>query len=253
MRQYEAVIKVMEENGGYATLSYLYEHALKVPGVSWNTKTPFASIRRIVQDKRFFFKIRPGLWALKSYKKKLPKDILVLMEDAPGKKSLQLHAFYQGMLVEIGKLKGFRTYIPPQDRKRKFLQRPLADIVDVNKIFPFTYSEIIKKVQGIDVIWFNERKLPDSVFEVEYSTDFKGALLRFLELQDFNVKMYVVSHKYRQKELVSVFNYSAFKTIKERIKFLSFEDLSQWHARVYELSLVEGHILDHKQNPRRHG
>jgi hypothetical protein len=50
MRQYEAVIKVMEENGGFATLSYLYEKALKVPGVVWKTKTPFASIRRIVQD-----------------------------------------------------------------------------------------------------------------------------------------------------------------------------------------------------------
>jgi hypothetical protein len=31
MKQYEAVIKVMEENGGFATLSYLYENALKVP------------------------------------------------------------------------------------------------------------------------------------------------------------------------------------------------------------------------------
>ncbi len=40
MKQYEAVIKVMEKNGGYATLSYLYEHALKVPGVKWEQKHP---------------------------------------------------------------------------------------------------------------------------------------------------------------------------------------------------------------------
>ncbi len=54
MKQHEAVIQVMKKNGGYATLGYLYKNALKVPGVIWKTKTPFASIRRIVQDERFF-------------------------------------------------------------------------------------------------------------------------------------------------------------------------------------------------------
>ena len=76
MKQHEAVIKAMKKNGGYATLEHLYQSALKVPGVKWKTKTPEASIRRIVQDERFFFKIRPGLWALKEYKDKLPKKIL---------------------------------------------------------------------------------------------------------------------------------------------------------------------------------
>ena len=60
MKQYDAVIRVMEENGGYATLGFLNQRALKVEGCEWKTKTPFASIRRIVQDDRFFFKIRPG-------------------------------------------------------------------------------------------------------------------------------------------------------------------------------------------------
>lgn len=58
MKQYDAVIKVMEENGGFATLKYLNENVLKVHGVEWKTKTPFASIRRIVQDYKFFFKIK---------------------------------------------------------------------------------------------------------------------------------------------------------------------------------------------------
>jgi hypothetical protein len=59
MKQHEAVVEVMKKNGGFATLGLLYRKALEIPGVSWKTKTPFASIRRIVQDKRFFFKIRP--------------------------------------------------------------------------------------------------------------------------------------------------------------------------------------------------
>jgi len=60
MKQYEAVIEVMEENGGYATLGFLNQKVLKIKDCKWNTKTPFASIRRIVQDPRFFFKIKPG-------------------------------------------------------------------------------------------------------------------------------------------------------------------------------------------------
>ena len=76
MKQYEAVIKVMEENGGYSTLGLLYQDVLNISGAKWKTKTPFASIRRIVQDNRFFFKIKPGLWALKKYRNKLPVEIL---------------------------------------------------------------------------------------------------------------------------------------------------------------------------------
>jgi len=73
MKQHDAVIQVMEQNGGFATLGYLNQH---VPYGNWKTKTPFATIRRIVQDERFFFKIKPGLWALKSWQNKLPPDML---------------------------------------------------------------------------------------------------------------------------------------------------------------------------------
>ena len=68
MRQYEAVVEVMKNRGGYATLGELYREVFKLDGARWATNTPFASIRRIVQDKRFFFRIRPGLWALKTHK-----------------------------------------------------------------------------------------------------------------------------------------------------------------------------------------
>lgn len=62
MYQYEAVEQVMQENGGYATLKHLYDNAPHVDGSEWGTKTPNASIRRIVQNRDLFFKIRPGLW-----------------------------------------------------------------------------------------------------------------------------------------------------------------------------------------------
>ncbi|MEW6409238.1 MAG: hypothetical protein AB1488_03885 [Nitrospirota bacterium] len=245
MKQYEAVIKVMKENGGFAILSYLYENALKVPEVIWKTKTPFATIRRIVQDKRFFFKIKPGLWALKTYKNKLPEEILSLIEEDKEieKEGKFTHSYYQGMIIEIGNIKGFKTYVPSQDKNKKFLNRPLKELVNLNDIFKFTYEDVIQKVQSIDVFWFNERKFPAHIFEIEYSTDFKNALLKFLELQDFNVQMYIASYKERQREFLSKIEFSGFKPIKGKTHFISYEEVSQWHAKSYELMLTESKIL----------
>jgi hypothetical protein len=56
MKQYEAVIIALEKLGGQATLADLYRETMKVESAQWATKTPFASIRRIVpssSDQRF--------------------------------------------------------------------------------------------------------------------------------------------------------------------------------------------------------
>lgn len=45
MKQYEAVIETLKELGGVATLGQLNQEVLKNADCSWNTKTPFASIR----------------------------------------------------------------------------------------------------------------------------------------------------------------------------------------------------------------
>jgi len=116
MKQYDAVIYVMEANGGYATLGFLNQEVLKIKGCEWKTKTPFASIRRIVQDERFFFKIRPGLWALNSYKSKLPPEILPTNELPKAKQEEYNHTYYQGLLVEVGNLTKYKTFVPNQDK-----------------------------------------------------------------------------------------------------------------------------------------
>jgi len=253
MKQHEAVIKVMEEKGGYATLGLLYQEALNVPGVIWKTKTPFASIRRIVQDNRFFFKIKPGLWALKSYKNNLPHEILILIKEDKLKEEDKkfTHSYYQGLIIEIGNIKGFKTYIPPQDKNKTFLNNPLKNIVSINSIYRFTYEDVIQKIQSIDVFWFNERRFPDSIFEIEHSTDFKSSLLKFLELQDFSVQMYIISNKKRQREFFSKINFIGFKPIKNRAKFIAFEEVSRWHSKSYELMLTESKIYGNISGSRR--
>jgi hypothetical protein len=71
MTQENAVIHTLERLGGQATFAELNREVMQIKECIWRTKTPFASIRRIVQNSKEIFKVRPGLWALRSYQKKL--------------------------------------------------------------------------------------------------------------------------------------------------------------------------------------
>ena len=116
--QEQQVIETMRQAGGFATLRRLNE---LVDFSNWKTKTPEATIRRIVQDSKSIFRIQPGLWALEESK----EEVLKKFNLKPGnQKSEELfsHGYYQGLLIEIGKYRKQKTYIPAQDKNRKFIQ-----------------------------------------------------------------------------------------------------------------------------------
>lgn len=104
-------------------------------------------------------------------------------------------------MLEIGNLKGYNTFIPAQDKNNLFLDRPLRSISTLDKIFDFSYQNIVNRAKTIDVIWFNNRNLPHSFFEVEHSTDIQNSLLKFNDLQDFYSKFYILSVSERKKNL----------------------------------------------------
>src|SRR5437870_678401 len=119
MKQHEAVIEVMKRHGGYASTPQLYKEVpplLNQP----KTKTLFNSIRRASYDPKYFFQIEHGLWGLKEAKDELARrgikagTKIIREEDEYG------HAYYQGLLVEIGNLEGLLTMVPNQDKNKTF-------------------------------------------------------------------------------------------------------------------------------------
>ena len=126
MKQNEAVINTIEKLGGIATLGQLNQEVFKILECEWKTKTPYASIRRIVQLDKNIYKIKPGLYALTKFKSKFESEG-ILSEDAKDKDKEKFaefnHSYYQGLLLEIGNMKGMSTYIPAQDKNKMFLNR----------------------------------------------------------------------------------------------------------------------------------
>jgi len=63
---------------------------------------------------------------LHSYRGKLPSDIFPTDQIPKSEQELFNHSYYQGLLVEIGNLKKYKTFIPNQDRNKRFWERRLA-------------------------------------------------------------------------------------------------------------------------------
>ena len=123
MTQREAVIQTLERLGGIATLGTLYQEVFKITECTWKTKTPFASIRQIVQLAPEIYKIKPGLWALESHRKELELNG-IFEQTEKNKESAEVknfnHSYYQGLLLTMGNLRGKNTFVPNQDKNKRF-------------------------------------------------------------------------------------------------------------------------------------
>lgn len=237
MKQYEAVIFAIEQLGGQATLAELYREVMKITECHWGTKTPFASIRRIVQTRPEIFKVRPGLWALRSYQAALGLSESPNTKPSSLKENEKSHSYYQGLLVVIGNLRGYSTYVPSQDKNRLFVNKPLKDLRSLQVLPSFSHETLVKRSGTVDVIWFNERLMPRSLFEVEHSTDIHTSLLKFHDLQDFYTSMIIVADEKRRAEYEQKTKRSAFLAIKERVKFLGYNTLvRQYEDEVFKAS-----------------
>jgi hypothetical protein len=225
MKQYEAVIETLEKLGGVATLGQLYQEVLEIKECVWKTKTPFASIRRIVQTRPEIFKVKPGLWGLRARK----SNLNYIEETKKNKNSQEIieqnHTYYQGLLVSVGNLKAFATFVPNQDKNREFFGKKLKEIISIDKIPNFSYEQLVRRSQTIDVIWFNNRMMPDSFFEVEHSSDFQNSLLKFHDLQDFSTRKVIVASKSKRKEFEHKIYFTAFDAIRKKVDFLDYESL----------------------------
>ena len=236
MTQAQAVIETIDKLGGIATLNQINQHVFEVEDCVWKTKTPFASVRRIVQQTKGIYKIKPGLYALETHRKQLEQDgITVQTEKNKNSEEVKAfnHSYYQGLLLEIGRMRHLDTFVPNQDKNKMFIKTPLGEIRTLQAIPQYSYADLVERSSTIDVIWFNDHRMPHSFYEIEHSTDIQNSLLKFNDLKDFSARMVIVADEKRHAEFGSKMNYAAFNVLREnkRVAFLSYESLDKQYEQ----------------------
>lgn len=236
--QWQVVVESLEELGGIATLGHLTHHVLARTDFQYATQTPGANIRRIVQTRpNEIYKIRPGLYALTSHQSKLRAQGLEAEEypsSAPNVAE-HSHGYYQGLLTELGNLRTYQTFVPQQDKNRTYLHTPLKNLRTLDAIPSFSYPNLVKRAQTVDVIWFNQRQMPASFFEVEHTTDIQNSLLKFQDLQDFAARMVIVAHKSRRAQFDGILKYTGFQSLQKRVEFVSYEEVAFEHTKAWTI------------------
>ncbi|GHV11622.1 hypothetical protein AGMMS49938_02630 [Fibrobacterales bacterium] len=233
----EAIEQVMLHNGYFAPLKLLYKEVWKYKDFAEvKGKTPINTIQERVQRDERFTKIGLGIYALTDKINLLAQQAVPTTE----KEKVQTkHGEMQGMLLEIGNSRKEVQETYTNDKKFVFQNKTLGSLATLQSVPPFTYDKIIKEsVNYADVIWFNERYFPSKIFEVENSTDFRDAFVKFMELQDFLIEFICVSPLERKNKFDREIEKNAFRPIKERVKFYSYEQIEN----DYNASLIKLYI-----------
>ena len=227
----DAIEKVMMNNGYFAPLKLIYKEVWKYKDKSKITGlTPEKTIQERMQRDKRFTRIGLGVYALTKHIDKLPKisEPKTLVE-----KTVRKHAEIQGMLLEIGSFKSEVENTYTNDKKFLFENKPLGSLATLKMVPAFTYEKIVKESTSFaDVIWFNSRGFPSKIFEVEHSTDFRDAFIKFMELQDFITEFYCVSLQNRKEKFERERAKTAFKPIEKRLKFLTYEEIESDYQNI---------------------
>ena len=233
----EAIEQVMLKNGYFAPLKLIYKEIWNYKDKSEIVgKTPDMTIQERVQRDKRFTRIGLGVYALTDYIDRLPKTEIPKTKQAEKERK---HARIQGMLLEIGNHQKDISDTYTNDKKWIFENKTLGSLATIQKVPLFTFQNIIDdSISFVDVIWFNQRQFPQVIFEVEHSTDFRDAFIKFMELQDFQTRFYCVSDICRREKFEKEKSKAAFSAINNRVNFLTYEQVENDYEKAIKQNFI---------------
>ena len=227
--QWMQVVSALQQLGGIATLSQLNRYLLAPSGdaTNWATRTPEATIRRIVRNTPDYIHVlKPGLYCQRELASRYEDEYSLPDEgDAPLNVTERNHWYYQGLLLEIGNRRDYNTYVPAQDRNRTYGNEKLGEICGTTRLPNFGYQQFVRRARTVDVIWFNRRDMPANLFEVEFSTDMLNSLTKFNELRDFYTQFSIVAPPHRKSHFEDRIDMDTFHEIRRRVTFISTDQI----------------------------
>jgi len=140
--------------------------------------------------------------------------------------TVSTHEEAEGLLLELGNLLGYDTFVSLRDRSKPYKEKTLGEIATLQEIPEFTFRETLEVVREIDVIWFRTEGYPEYCFEVEHTTNVKDGLLRLYQISPLKgIKFFIVAPTEALSKFEIELSRIPFTRIKERYKFKSYQDL----------------------------
>lgn len=223
MTKVEAIEQLIKENGGCVSLKTIYDKIEKFyhdakKSNEWEAGLRGVLYRELKSPNSRFKKIGTSLYALSDYKE----------ENKPEQKeTVRMHSYIEGICVELGNEKKFATYTA--DPSGKFRDNVfLKDIVSMQNLPNFTYTDILQDVKRIDVLWFNNSKyaFPQYAFEVVDSINtLNGALNRCFQLQNFRTQFFIVAPENHKQKFLQTLDLQIYENCKDRFTFINYDKI----------------------------
>jgi len=240
MTKVEAIQKVLEDNRGSASLQTIYQSIEAYYPTARKSNEWEAGIRgvlyRDIRNNNRFKKIGLSIYALKDY-----------VEDEKPKQNdvVRMHSYIQGICLEIGNFKNFRTYTAdPSASYRDNVS--LYDIATMKELPLFSYREIVQEVRRMDVVWFNHGELcfPQKVFEVVDSVGtLNGAFNRCLQLKNFRTEFFIVAPEQHRGKFTQTIGLEAYRENNARFRFVNYDEMVDLYKNADRVNKIEGRIF----------
>lgn len=240
MTKVDAIKKVMEDNGGAASLEIIYENIEKYYPDAKKSKDWDAGLRgvlyREIKSEKTFKKIGLSIYALKEYSEQ---------EKPKSNDTVRMHSFIEGVCVELGNFSKYQTFTAnPSAIYRDNLN--LDAFASLKKVPNFSYDEVVQEVRRIDVVWFNSDGLlfPQKVFEVVDSIGtMNGAFNRSLQLKNFRTEFFIVAPEKHHEKFNATRDLVAYQDYKDRFTFINYEDIIELYENTAKANKLENKIF----------
>lgn len=240
MTKVDAIEKVLEDNGGAASLNVIYDNICKYYPAAKDSKDWDAGIRgvlyREIRNHRRFKKVGLSIYALSEYQEERRPAI---------SDKVRMHSYIEGICVELGNFNNFNTYTAdPTAIYRDNLR--LRDFATIDSVPAFTYEGIVNEVRHIDVVWFNRQgyAFPKRVFEVVDSIGtLAAAFNRSIQLKNFLTDFVIVAPEKHYEKYRQTVELETYQTMKDRFTFVNYEDILDLYETTAKKNRLESRLF----------
>lgn len=223
----DVVRDALDSLSGESSLDELYDQIEgheKASSDTWR-----ATVRRTLQQYSIFYQEESGsgLWLLREEEP--------IQEFDPEEYPHPGHEDVMGMLLELGKLYDYETTVSPYEGREEFLERELGSIATLDEVPPFSYSEVVRTANQVDVMWFEGETghwTPRYAFEVEHTTGMTKGFARLNDLYNAGIRLnpFVIVPGDRLGKAGKELNRDTFSEIRDLCEIRSYEPLIELYT-----------------------